>query len=70
MALLTTDDVAAMLGIGTQRVRRLASQGRLKGERVGRDWVFKEVDVKKFAELPRPSGGAGHRNKKQQAAVA
>jgi excisionase family DNA binding protein len=69
--MLTTSDVAAMLGIGTQRVRRLASQHRLGGSKVGRDWVFEERDVKKFAELPRLSGGAGHRNhKKQQAAVA
>ncbi len=71
-SLISTEEAAAILGLGTQRVRKLAAQGLLRGKRPGRDWVFEERDVRKFAELERPSGGAGHRNhrKKQQAAAA
>ena len=53
--LMTAVDVAAVLGVNTSRVRQLARAGQLKGERVGRDWLFRRADVEEY-ERPRPRG--------------
>ena len=53
--LMTAVDVAAVLGVNTSRVRQLARAGSLKGERVGRDWLFRRADVEED-ERTRPRG--------------
>lgn len=53
--LMTAVDVAAVLGVNTSRVRQLARAGSLKGERVGRDWLFRRADVEEY-ERTRPRG--------------
>ena len=52
---MTAVDVAAVLGVNTSRVRQLARAGQLKGERVGRDWLFSRADVEEY-ERTRPRG--------------
>jgi excisionase family DNA binding protein len=46
--LLTTAEAAARLGYTTGRVRQLARDELLKGQRIGRDWVFYESVVTAF----------------------
>ena len=40
--LLNVQEVARMLGCSQQYVRQLLRQGRLPGQKVGRDWVIPE----------------------------
>lgn len=47
--LLTTAQVAALLGVSQQRVRALCRQGRL-GSKVGRDWVIDAAQLVAFNE--------------------
>jgi excisionase family DNA binding protein len=37
---LTTKQAAAALGVSLRRVQALINAGRLKAERVGRDWLI------------------------------
>lgn len=49
-------EVAAALGVTVGRVRQLATSGKLKGEKVGRDWVFRQSEVAEYARRPRRPG--------------
>lgn len=60
--LMNTDQVAKRLGLTTGRVRQLAIDGELKGERIGTGkeravWVFLAADVEEFARRPRRRRG-------------
>jgi excisionase family DNA binding protein len=46
MKLLTTPQVAARLGVTVARVQALIWSGRLPAEKVGRDYIIKEEDLK------------------------
>lgn len=46
--LLTTTEAAARLSLTAGRIRQLARDGSLKGQRVGRDWLFTERDLTAF----------------------
>jgi excisionase family DNA binding protein len=46
MKLLTTREAAARLGISVLRVQQLIWDGRLPAEKIGRDYVINEVDLK------------------------
>jgi excisionase family DNA binding protein len=52
--LISTAEAAELLGVTPQQVRTHARNGRLPGQVVGRDWVFRRGDVKAFK--PRPVG--------------
>lgn len=41
----TVREAASMLGVTERRVRFLVSQGRLKGEKMGRDWLIDRKSV-------------------------
>lgn len=56
MKLLNTKSAAAELNVNPQRVRAMAAAGTLRGQRVGRDWVFTEQEVARVKALPRPGG--------------
>jgi hypothetical protein len=58
--LMNTDQVADRLKLSTGRVRQLAIDGLLKGQRIGSDtrgvWVFRVEDVEEFARTRPPRG--------------
>ena len=56
MKLLSTTEAAERLGVVPQLVRRLAAQGKLRGQKVGSDWVFSEREIARFKALPRVVG--------------
>jgi excisionase family DNA binding protein len=46
MTLLTTKEVAELLGVSVRRVHQFIEDGRLPAEKMGRDYVIKEDDLK------------------------
>ena len=52
MANLTTEQVAARLGVTVRRVQALVKSGRLPAERFGRAIVIRESDLSKVAHRP------------------
>lgn len=46
MAFLTTKQVAERLGVTVQRVHGLIKAGRLPAEKMGRDYLIREEDLK------------------------
>jgi excisionase family DNA binding protein len=45
MDYLSTSQAATELGISTRRVQTLIASGRLKAERVGREWLIAPADL-------------------------
>lgn len=54
--LMNSADVAKYLEVSDRRIRQLVTSGQLKGQRVGRDYVFTLEDVKAYAATRRPVG--------------
>jgi len=52
---LSTLEVARMLDLHPSRITALARAGRLRGERIGRDWTFTRQAVNEFQKLERPA---------------
>jgi len=50
MNLLTTSEVAERLGVTIKRVQAMIRDGRLPAEKLGRDYVIKEQDLKLVAD--------------------
>ena len=50
------NDAAKIIGVCPQRVRALIKAGRLKAQRVGRDWLFITSQVESFAAIERKAG--------------
>jgi excisionase family DNA binding protein len=50
--LIPTAEAARILGLSVQQVRTHARKNRLRGQLVGRDWVFRRGDVKAFKPAP------------------
>ncbi|MFL6281915.1 MAG: helix-turn-helix domain-containing protein [Pyrinomonadaceae bacterium] len=50
MDFLTTKQVAERLGITPRRVQALVTAGRLPAQKIGRDYLIKEADLK-FVEI-------------------
>lgn len=57
--LLTAKEVAKRWGVTPQWVRFICSDGRLKAERVGRDWVIDEADVELYEHLNNQQSSSG-----------
>lgn len=51
---LTTEQAAAELGLAEKTVRRLAREGRLKGERRGTTWRFTPAAIEAYRHGDRP----------------
>lgn len=63
--LLSTNDVAEILGVTPGRVRHFTTDGRLTPvERVGTYMLFDPAAVKEFAKIPRPEGRSKESQKK------
>lgn len=43
--MLTTPQVAVILGISKRRVQALITSGRLPATKIGRDWLIAEADL-------------------------
>ena len=54
--LLTAEEVAKILGVTTGRVRKLAIDEELPGDKLGFLWVFRRDDVVAYAARRRPRG--------------
>ncbi len=50
MELLTTAEVAIRLGVTIKRVQAMIRDGRLPAEKLGRDYVIREQDLKLVAD--------------------
>lgn len=58
MALLNTKQAAEKKGVTVRRIRRLAEDGILKAEKIGRDWIIEESELDKiqtYGKSGRPS---------------
>lgn len=54
--LLTTKQVAEKLGVSPARVRRMVIDGLIKADKLGRDNVITEKELKRFEKLDRSVG--------------
>ncbi|MFW6027034.1 MAG: helix-turn-helix domain-containing protein [Candidatus Woesearchaeota archaeon] len=50
MKLLTVEQVAGMLQMNEEVIRRYLRDNKIKGFKVGRSWRVKEKDLNKFIE--------------------
>jgi excisionase family DNA binding protein len=50
-----TTEVARMLELDRSRITALARAGKLRGERIGRDWTFTKQAIDQFKKLERPA---------------
>lgn len=70
---IPTGEAARLLGYSVQHVRRLVREGKLRGSKLGRDWLVERASVGRFlAEqhelvLPLTERGKGGRRRKPQA---
>ena len=57
---LSLDEAAAKLGIPTDRLVELRSQGQVRGFRDGASWKFPETEIERLAEeLANTGSGSG-----------
>ena len=54
--LLTVSETAQRLGLSVSMVRRYCANGKIPGQKIGRDWAIRRRDVEAFAAIPRHSG--------------
>jgi excisionase family DNA binding protein len=56
---MTTAEAAEILGLHPASISRLVKQGKIEGERFGRDWMVSKRSVedylKRFGDLPKHS---------------
>ncbi len=53
---VTTSEAAAVIGCNTSRVRQLLLAGKLRGERVGRDWLVERKSAEEYRDTERKPG--------------
>jgi excisionase family DNA binding protein len=53
MGLLTTRQAAERLGISIPRIHQLINEGLLPAEKIGRDYVIREEDLKLAKDRPK-----------------
>jgi excisionase family DNA binding protein len=56
LAILTTKQVAEILGISRAGVRYLILRDRLPAEKLGRDWIVRSSDLKQYQKTRRGPG--------------
>ena len=52
----TVKEASEALGVNETRVRQFIYSGRLSAEKIGRDLLIKDEDLKIFAEIERKTG--------------
>lgn len=55
---LTVDEAAKALGLAVDSVRRYcnADTPKLRGEKMGRDWLIPESEIKRYLKERKPAG--------------
>jgi excisionase family DNA binding protein len=71
MKLLTTKQVAECLGVSIGRIHQLINEGRLPAEKLGRDYVIREEDLKlvedrKVGRPPKVKAGTNSKTSKKR----
>lgn len=63
MKLMTTSEVAILLGVTRDGVVKMIQRGSLPAEKMGRDYVVRSEDLEQFTRRPvgRPRKGEGER---------
>jgi excisionase family DNA binding protein len=56
-SMMTVADVASRFGVDNSQVRRWLIDGKLSGEKFGRDWMIRSADVEAFAKSYKPTVG-------------
>lgn len=59
MTFLTANQAADLLGLSPQRVRRMCADGKIQSQKVGRDWIINESELKNvtvYGKAGRPKG--------------
>jgi excisionase family DNA binding protein len=46
----TTGELAAEAGVDSSRIRQLLIEGRIKGYKVGRDWLVSDSEARRWLE--------------------
>ncbi len=63
-----TKRAAQKLGVTPAQIRHLLSQGRLKGEKFGRDWMVETASIDDYiANRPKPGPKPKRRGRKTKA---
>ena len=65
MKQLTTPQAAERLGVSIYRIQQFIREGRLPAEKVGRDWLIREGDLK-LVENRKPGRPPKKSGKKQK----
>ena len=63
---LSVNQAAEFLNLDPSRVRKLAKAGRIKADKVGRDWVIKQSELDRFAKIPRDMGAPTKAERRQR----
>ena len=53
---ISSKEAGEIAGVTTGYIRRLLLQGRLKGKKIGRDWLVNRKSVQEFVQSPRKTG--------------
>ncbi len=61
--LLTTGALAQRVGLTTKRINQLITNGDIKAEKLGRDWVIAEEYVEILKSRPENRGAGGKKQK-------
>jgi excisionase family DNA binding protein len=56
MAVLTTQEAAAALGVTVGRIHAMIRQGLLPAQKFGRDWMIESAAVEQLKKKRRPAG--------------
>lgn len=54
--ILSTDEAARLLGVSMERVAQFGREGRIRGKKLSREWVWDKASVEQFARVARPPG--------------
>lgn len=61
----TSQEAARILGISDAMVRRYCIDERLRGRKIGRDWVIESEELERFKAIPRETGNPNFKKKKK-----
>lgn len=50
----SVEEAAKKLGLSARRVRKLLAEGRIKGKKLGHDWIVLELE---YTRKRKPKGG-------------